>query len=183
MTGTAPAVPQIPAGYAPIQADMDSWITTPFTFLTSKAVFRGQRQAAQPLSGSSTPNLIQLDTIPEDPYGGWSATNTGSQPAWSWLCPAGCSGWYSVSVTAMTAPQGLATSSVAGQLWVSGSLWAETSVSWGVNANTSGSSGGTEVPLLGGTDYVQMFIASSAAVSTPTNAGRFPEMEIQWISG
>lgn len=182
MTGTVPAVPAIPAGWYPHQADFDAWVTAPFTFLTSKAVFRGQRQAAQALSGSLAANLIQLDTILEDPYSGWSATATGSQPAWSWLCPAGCSGWYEVTMTAMTNSQGVAASTVAAELFVSGSLWQVGSEGWGVNGNTSGSSGAVQVPLLGGSDYLQLYLLSTSAVSTPATAGRFPEMEIAWIS-
>lgn len=182
MTGTVPAVPQIPAGWYPQQADFSAWVTTPFRFLTTKAAFRGQRQAAQSLSGGLTATLIQLDTILEDPYGGWSASATANQPAWSWLCPPGCSGWYEVTMTAMTNSQGTTSSEIGAVLFVSGAEWGIGSLSWGVNGNTSGSSSAVQVPLTGGADYLQMEIFSTAAVSTPALAGRYPEMEIMWIS-
>lgn len=180
MTGTAPPVPQIPAGYAPVQADLTAWVTTPFTFLATKAMFRGQLQGSQALSGA-TFTLDKLDTILEDPYGGWSATATASQPAASWLCPAGCSGWYEVTLTAMTASQGVAVSSIGAGLWVDGSAYQVGGMSQGVNGNTSGSEGPVLVPLIGGSDYVQMFTFSLEPVSTPAVAGRYPSMEIAWI--
>jgi hypothetical protein len=180
MTGTAPPVPQIPAGYAPFPADLNAWVTTPFTFLATKAVFRGQLQGAEALSAGS-PTLAKLDTVPEDPYSGWSATATASQAAWSWLCPAGCSGWYEVTLTALTASQGVASSAVGAELYVDGSLYQQASMSQGVNGNSSGSEGSVLVPLIGGSDYLQMYIYSLDAVNTPALAGRYPSMEIAWI--
>lgn len=180
MTGTAPSIPQIPAGYAPVQADLTAWVTTPFTFLATKAVFRGQLQGSDPLTGG-TATLAKLDTIAEDPYGGWSATATASQAAWSWLCPAGCSGWYEVTLAALTASQGVATSAVGAELHVDGSVYQQVSMSPGVNGNTSGSEGSALVPLIGGSDYVQLFIYSLESVNTPAVAGRYPSMEIAWI--
>lgn len=180
MTGTAPAPPQIPAGYAPFQADMNAWITAPFTFLATKAMFRGQLQGSQALTANAN-TLAKLDTVSEDPYGGWSATATGSQAAWSWLCPPGCSGWYEITLTAMTASQGVATSAVGGVLYVDGAEYQRASMSPGVNGNTSGSAGPVLVPLLGGVDYVQFYIYSLEGVNTPATAGRYPSMEVAWI--
>ena len=181
MTGTAPSVPQIPAGYGPFPADMNAWITAPFTFLSTKAMFRGQLQGSQAL-GANANTLAKLDTISEDPYGGWSATATGSQPAWSWLTPPGCGGWYEITLTALTASQGATPSAVGAVLFVSGSEYQVASMSPGVNGNTSGSAGPVLVPLTGGVDWLQMYIYSLEAVSTPATAGRFPSMEVSWIS-
>ena len=177
-TTPAPAVPQIPAGYAPVQADFTSWVTTPFSFLASTTLFRGQLQGTEALSGWT---LAQLDTVLEDPYGGWSAVTTGSQAAFSWLCPSGCSGWYEITLDGLTNPQS-GTSEVWTALYVSGSAYQVASGSLGNTSNTSGSSGTIPVPLLGGFDYVQMYIYSSSAVNTPATAGRYPSMEIAWIS-
>jgi hypothetical protein len=178
MTGTVPAVPQIPAGWDPVQADFNAWVTTPFTFLASRVMFRGQLQAAEALSGWT---LAQLDTILEDPYGGWSATVTGSQAAYSWLCPAGCSGWYEITMTGETNPQ-TGTSEVWTALYVDGTAYQVASGSLGDTGNTSGSSGSIMVPLLGGSDYVQMYIYSASAVTAPATAGRYPAMEVSWLS-
>lgn len=180
MTGTAPAVPQIPAGYGPFPPDMTAWITTPFTFLATKVMFRGQLQAANALSAGAW-TQASLDTILEDPYSGWSAVATGSQAPHSWLCPPGCSGWYEISMTGTTASQGSTPTQCGAALWVNGSEYRQSSLSPAVNGNTSGSAGVAVVPLLGGSDYVQMRIFSSAAVNTPALAGRYPTMEVAWI--
>lgn len=181
MSGTAPPTPQIPAGYAPFQADFTTWVTTPLTFLSTKTMFRGQLQGTEAL-GALAFTKAQLDTVLEDPYGGWSATSTGSQAAYSWLCPAGCSGWYEVTLTGLTASQGSTPSSCGAALWVDGAEYQQASLTPGVNGNTSGSSGALIVPLIGGSDYVSLYIYSFAAVNTPALAGRYPEMEIAWIS-
>jgi hypothetical protein len=180
MTGTAPAVPQIPAGYAPFPADITAWITAPFTFLATKAMFRAQLQGAQAL-GANAYTVAEFDTILEDPYGGWSASGSGSQGAWTWLVPPGCSGWYEITMTGLTASQGVATSAVGTALWVNGSEYQLGSMSPGVNGNTSGSEGAVLVPLTGGSDYVAMHIYSLEAVNTPAVAGRYPSCEIAWI--
>jgi hypothetical protein len=176
----APAVPQIPAGWKPVQADMDSWVTTPFSFLAAPAVFRGQLQAAG--TAASGWRLMQLDTVLEDPYTGWSATLTASQPAFSWLCPAGCSGWYEVSVTGHTANQGGAADTAAVAVYLDGSLYSEAAALQAPNGTPSGCSGAVMVPLLAGIDYLQMFLFSTASVAAPATAGQFPTMEIAWIS-
>lgn len=177
-TTPAPAPPQIPAGYGPFQADFTSWITTPFSFLSSTTLFRAQLQGSQGLSGWT---LAELDTVLEDPYGGWSASGTGSQAAWSWLCPAGCSGWYEITLDGLTQPQS-GTSEVWTALYVDGSAYQVGGGTPGSASVASGSSGAVAVPLLGGSDYVSMYIYSSGSVSTPATAGRYPSMEIAWLS-
>lgn len=181
MTGTVPPVPQIPAGWAPLAADFTTWVTTPYTFLTSKVLFRGQLQGSDPLS-AGVYTLAKLDTVLEDPYSGWSATATGSQPAFSWLAPSGCSGWFEVTLTGMTANQASGSAQCGAALYVDGSIYQQAAFSWANNGNTSACSGSVQVPLLGGSDYVQMYIYSTIAVNTPATAGRYPDMEIAWIS-
>jgi hypothetical protein len=181
MPQPAPPVPQVPAGWHPVQADFDLWVTDSFSFLSQPANFRAQRAAAQSLSGGLF-TLLQLDTVLEDPYSGWSATTTGSQPAYSWLCPTGCGGWYEASIGAFTASQGSGTTNqVLGALALNGSLWQYGSNDWAVASAPSGSSGDVMVPLLPG-DYVQMWMFSTAAVNTPTTAGQLPSMELCWVS-
>lgn len=179
MTQPVPSVPAFPAGYAPVAADFTTWVTDPFTYLATPTVFRGQLQASKAVS---TYTLMQLDTILEDPYGGWSATATGSQAAYSWLTPAGCSGWYEITLTAFTANPGSTTDQLQALVYLNGSYYAQTSDSWGVNGGASGSSGVVPLPLLGGVDYVQMYIYSTASVNTPATAGQYPAMEIAWLT-
>lgn len=179
MTQPVPPVPAIPAGYGPLPADFTTWVTDPFTFLATAPVFRAQRQAALAISGQT---IVPLDTILEDPYGGWSATSTGSQAANSWLCPAGCSGWYDVTMTAFTNNPGTATDQVQANLYLNGTQIASASAGWGVNGHATGSSGSFPLPLLGGVDYLQMVIFSQVAVNTPTTTGQFPTMEIAWLT-
>lgn len=175
-----PAVPQIPAGYDPFQADFNAWVTTPFSFLASPAVFRGQMQGAG--TAASGWRLVPLDTVLEDPWGGWSATTTANQPAFSWLCPAGCSGWYEVSLAGLSASQASATALIGAAVYVDGSLWQEAGFVWADDGNTGGASGSVPVPLQGGSDYVQMQLFTTLSVAFPATAGRYPYMELTWIS-
>lgn len=174
-----PAIPQIPAGWQPVQADLNLWVTTPFSFLASPTVFRGELHAATTWTAASA-TLAPLDTITEDPWGGWSSVLTANQPAFSWLCPAGCSGWYEVSLTASTSSPGTSTDQLQGNVWVDGSSYWVASQGWGVNGHESGASGGVLVPLLGGVDYVQMKVFSTAGTAAPATAGQYPTMEISW---
>jgi hypothetical protein len=181
MAGTDPVAPSFIAGSGPQAADFDSWIQAPFTFLTSKVVFRAQRQAAQSLSGAAF-TLMQYDTILEDPYGGWSATATGSQPAWSWLAPAGCSGWYEVTMTAFTANPGTTSDLLVAVLYMDGSAYLQASAEWGADGHAAGSCGSVPVALYGGQDYIQGYTYTQAAVSTPATTGQYPTIEVCWLS-
>jgi hypothetical protein len=175
-----PPVPQVPAGWGPVQADMTLWVTTPFSFLASPAVFRGELHAATGWT-ASTATLAPLDAIDEDPWAGWSATATGSQAAHSWLCPAGCSGYYEVTLTASTSSPGTTTDQLQGIVYVDGAAYAVAAQGWGVNGHESGVTGSAIVPLLGGVDYVQLYVYSTAATSAPATAGQYPTMEIAWL--
>lgn len=181
MPQPAPSVPQIPAGWKPVQADFDLWVTDSFSFLAQRASARLQLAAGQPFTGNAL-NIVHFDTVLEDPYGGWSATATASQAAWSWLCPAGCGGWYEVTLPAFAASQGAGTTNqVIAALALNGSLWQYGGDSWAVASAVSGSSGAVQVPLLPG-DYVQALILPTASVSAPTTAGELPAMELTWVS-
>ena len=176
-----PAIPAPPAGYAPVQADFTAWVTTPFSFLASPTVFRAELHAATSW-GAGAFTLAPLDTIDEDPWSGWSATLTASQPAFSWLCPAGCSGLYEVTMTASSSNPGTTTDQLQSVLYVNGVQAQQASVGWGVNGHESGTCGQVPVPLIGGVDYVQMFVFSTAATTAPATAGQYPMCEIAWLS-
>jgi hypothetical protein len=140
MTGTAPPPPQIPAGWQPLPADMDYWIGTPLEYLVTRPAFRAQMEAPVSLApGGFT--VIPLDTILEDPYGGWSASGI------SWTCPNGCAGWYDVTLTAATASMGAFPSELGAGVWVDGSQYAQLSLTPGVNGNSASSSASLLVPL------------------------------------
>jgi hypothetical protein len=180
MPVTDPVIPVFPAGYGPLVADFTTWITNPFTFLATKVMFRAALEGGQTLASGE--NLIAYDTILEDPYGGWSATTTGSQPANSWLCPAGCNGWFEVTLTAFTANPGNSTTDLEAVLYLDGTIWQETSGDWAVNGHAAGSCGSVPVPLLGGTDYIQGYIATTTASSVPATNGQYATIEVCWIS-
>jgi hypothetical protein len=172
-----PAVPGIPAGWKPVQADVDFWVTDSFSFVAQPACFRAQLLAALALAGGSF-TLLPFDTVLEDPYGGWSAVATGSQPAYSWLCPAGCAGWYEASVSAFSTAT---TTQLAAALYLNGSAWAYPGDDWAVSGAGSGTNGPVQVPLLAG-DYVQVYAYAGAAASTPATAAQYPAVELAWIS-
>lgn len=181
MPQPAPPVPQVPAGWNPVQADFDLWVTDSFSFLSQAPVFRAQHAGGQSLTGGSF-NLQHFDTVAEDPYGGWSAVATGSQPAWSWLCPAGCGGWYEASLSAQCASQGAGTTNqLVAAMALNGSLWQYGTNDWAPASAPSGSSGPVQVPMQPG-DYVQMWVFVNASASTPTTAGQLPAMELAWVS-
>jgi hypothetical protein len=181
MPQPAPAVPQIPAGWKPVQADFNLWVGNSFSFLSQPANFRAQLTVGQALTGGAF-SVIDFDSILEDPYGGWSASGTGSQPAFSWQCPAGAGGWYDITISGFGASQGSGTANqLATGLMLNGSLWQLGSDDWAVPSAPSGSSGTVQVPLLPG-DYVQAAVFATVGTTAPTTAGQLPAMELCWVS-
>jgi len=183
VTVQEPEPPLFPAGYGPLPSDMDSWIQQPFQFLTTKVMFRAELQASQALTANAN-TLIHFGStagdILEDPYGGWSTTATSAQPAWSWLCPAGCTGLYEVTMTAFTAnPSGGATAAV---IFLDGTEYGYLAYNWGGDGQASGACGGGPFYLTGGIDYIQGYIGTVAAVNTTATAGQYPTLEIAWVS-
>ena len=175
MTGTDPAAPAFVAGYGPQPSDFNGLIQAPLTFLTTKVLFRAQRNAAQSLT-SGINNLIAFDTILEDPYGGWSSgTNT-------WTCPAGCSGWFEISMTAWMNSAGSNTAVIAAVAALNGVIQQNMTSEWAVNGHATGTSGMLPVSLYGGQDTVGGYIFTTASVNPPTAAGQRPGIEICWIS-
>lgn len=170
-----PAVPVFPAGYGPQAADFTGWVTTPFTFCSTKVVFRAQRQAALAL-GANVFTIVPWDTILEDPYSGWNAGTS------TWAPPAGCSGWYEITMTAFAANPANATTLLEAAVNLNGTLYQEMSAGWGVNGHAMGSCGSVILPLTGGFDALSWPIFTSTAVNTVPTAGQYPTVEIAWIS-
>lgn len=175
-----PAVPRVPAGWRPGKADFDLWVTRPFSFLAQAAYFAAQLTGGQGLTGGNL-NIVHFDTVTEDPYGGWSATATGSQAAWSWLCPPGCAGWYEVTLRAFTGNQASTTAQVVPALALNGSLWQYGGGGWAASGGDSGAPGSVQVPLSPG-DYVSALILPSVTTTAPTTAGQLASMELAWVS-
>lgn len=175
---TPPAIPVFPDGYGPLDADFTNWIQATLGFCTQGIGFRAHQVAGggQALAAGNT--VLQYDTIDEDPFAGWSAVATASQPAYSWLVP--YTGTYEMTVYASLAAQGIffgAGVSVTGTVVV------------GTDTNTpSGTEGGAcaswTQSLTAGSDWIQGVASASASCSTDTSsAGRYPAMEITYVSG
>jgi hypothetical protein len=183
-TPAEPAVPVFPAGYAPTQSFMTADIQTPFEFLTTKVMLRAELQGSQSLVSGF--NLIEFGAtggdILEDPYGGWSTSSTSHQQAWSWLCPAGCSGLYEITITAFMANPGTNTDLIQSAVYVDNALYMQTSSDWGVDGHATGTTGSIVIPLLGGGDYVQGYAWTTVSNSTVATNGQYPTMEIVWVS-
>ena len=175
MPQPVPGVPGVPAGWGPLPADFTTWVTDPFSFTSQMPVFRAHRAAAQSLSGGVY-NVLQLDTVDEDPYSGW---NAGSH---LWTCPAGCAGWYEATLTGFTASQGSGTTNVnVAAIVLNGTLWSVGPGDWAPASAPGGDNGSAQVPLIDG-DTVQVWVFASQNVSTPTTAGQLPAMELAWLS-
>jgi hypothetical protein len=183
-----PGGPVLPAGLSPhgdqLTADLNALITSPVSFLAT-GVFARLRQASA--GQSLTPaahNVLAYDTVDEDPYGGWSATATASQPAHSWLCPAGCSGWYLATVTASLATPP-SDSALRPEILLNGSPWLALAGPGATASTNSQGDGSGYVYLLGGSDYVQggAFLATgSGAQLTSVAAGFQPLLQVSWES-
>jgi len=171
------ATPNFPAGYPATPANFTTWVQDSLGFATAGTMFRGQRVAAQSLS-ATTYNIIDFDTIAEDPYSGWSATSTGSQAAFSYLVP--FTGWYQILVTACIATL---STTLGAAISITGNatqlLQAEVLVS---NQNTGGATGTVTLPLTGGFDYVQGQAWVGNAATTNTTSTFPTTMEILFIS-
>lgn len=177
--------PVIPAGLAAhgdqLTADLNNLITNPLKFAVT-GIFARLRQASTTTtltSGSTT--VIQYDTTDEDPYGGWSASATATQPAWSWQPPAGCSGWYHVLVAASlgTVPASTVLRPVI--LQTGTAAYAVPAAGFTTFAPEV-LSASAWIWMLGGSDYVQgaAFLQSSANEPTSTT---FPSLlQVSWTS-
>jgi hypothetical protein len=179
--------PVIPAGLAAhgnqLTADLNQLIIAPVQFCAT-GIFARLRQAsaAQTLTSNAT-NVIQLDTTDEDPYGGWSATATGTQAAYSWQPPAGCSGWYHVHLTVSlgTVPADTVLRPVP---LVTGTTQFAVETAKASNAPMA-ASGSAYVYLLGGSDYVQAgayYFSATGNEPTSIATGYQSLMDISWES-
>lgn len=176
-SGQPVTIPFFPAAYAPLDADWNSWIQAPFTFLTSKVVFRAELTAALTLT-AGTNTLLPFNSILEDPLSGWAGG------ASAWEPPAGYSGTYLVSVTAAAAQAGDLVSTLQPSVALNGGIQYTLEHVWPPGNQVAIAGGSVPVQMLGGQDQVSAYAwwqgGSNGSVST--TAGRRCSMEITWIS-
>lgn len=170
-----PLVPVFPAGYGPTPTDMNNWIQSTLGFQTTGIVFRAEQHTAQ-TTGTATFTVVNYDTIVEDPYGGWSASSTGNQPAHSWLAP--YTGYYEVTITGCIATISTILESAVLQ---------DGSVLWELDESPvgtffGGGCGHVVMSLDGGVDYIQGQIWTNTSTTMQSTLGRYSSIEISYVS-
>jgi len=154
---------------------MDTLVQIPFTFCSQKVMFRAEQHTAQTLTAASY-TQVHFDTITEDPYGGWDGTNF-----W-WLCPAGCEGWYEVTLVASAANVATNTAQVQAVLFLTGTKYVTMSADWGCNGSSSLAAGSATVYLAGGSDNIAGYVFSTTGTTTSSTAGQYCTMQAVWVS-
>lgn len=165
-----PAVPQFPAGYAPQPSDMNGWVQSTFGFLTNNIIFRAEQHTAQALTAATT-EVVQYNTILEDPFTGWVGS-----PSYYWLAP--YSGWYEITATTEVSTSSV---SVGAMIEITGNITYEVAL-LPTPAFPGGCSGSYTVYLAGGSDYVQGIAYSSGTATLNSTAGRYSALEISFVS-
>jgi hypothetical protein len=175
---TTPSVPDFIAGYAPQQSDFETLWTGPSTFFLDRVIARMQQQSSSTtLPDSEAVTKILFDTVLEDPYDGWSASNH-----W-WEAPAGYSGWYHVTYT--LGVTGITNDDVILVLQLETTSATYSNIIDMPCAGTSSASVAMYVYLVGGQDTVSAWayvINATANVTTSETNGLYPSLEIVWVS-
>jgi hypothetical protein len=171
-------IPTFDAGYAPGPGDFDDWIQGPFAFLTTRVVFRAtlNSHAANLPAGDAT--LIPFDTVLEDPFEGWNASES------VWTCPADMSGTYLVSLTG--AAQGATNTGTTMRplVAVNGTPGPVVGIGWAPSNQIGLISGSVPVQLFGGQDSVSGYLywAGPGNGQMNTGSGKNCTIEISWYS-
>jgi len=180
----APPIPVFPAGYAPLPADMDSWIQYPLGFCTQRVVFRAQQTTHQNLvDGALYNGPVVFDDILEDPFYGYPTGGGWNPAANQWMAP--FTGWYavtiSVSVQAASGMLGAVVNLANTQQYVLSQIQVS-------SATVGAATGSVILPMTGGVDYVY---AEAYWASLPSGnnqytdcslPGRYPAMEIMLVA-
>lgn len=161
-----PAIPVFAGN--PTTALMDGWIENTLGFQTTGILFRAERHASQSLSAGY--NVIQFDTILEDPYGGWNAST------YEWVAP--YTGWYEVTLTCTV---GVAAVTLAATVATPLMQARSSQIATG-SAYPGIATGEFTVPLVGGISWAQGQTYVSAAATTNTTNGRYTTIEISFAS-
>ena len=178
----APGIPQFTAGYGPQQPDFTAWWTNAAAFFQSKVVFRGiQGSTTTSVPGAGGTVVIGIDTVLEDPYGGWSASGT------AWTAPV--SGWYQATLTI----QGAAGSnSVTLRPAISAGKYQQVEIKTlsladvpVPNSAAGGAEGTFTAYLVAGQDAIQALASVQGAgggFTTGDTTGQQSSLEIMWVS-
>lgn len=171
MTGLPlPVPPVFPAGYAPVVADFTNWVTDSLGFCTAGVMFRAEQQTAQSFS-ANTQTIVTFDTVFEDPYGGWSSGTH------AWTAPV--SGWYEVTSTLIIAASA---GTLATQVFLSGTEQFTASAANVPAGNAGGAAAAWWVPMIAGTDFVQVRLLMTSAGATNATEGLRSTLEISFVS-
>lgn len=163
-----PAIPQFAGN--PTTTLMDAWIQAPLGFQTQGILFRAERHASQSLT-ASTNNVIDYDTVLEDPYSGW---NSGT---FKWFAP--YTGWYEITVTgAITAATMIIAPLV---ISIGGNTVAGSGVQC-LSTFPGIASASLLVGLSGNGGWVQGGLYVSATATTNTANGRYSTIEVSFVS-
>lgn len=184
-TFPSPAVPVFPAGFTPQAADFNGWWFNTASFLQTRVVFRAlQNNTVTTLPSSHAAQVIQFDTVLEDPYSGW---NSGT---FLWQPPVGYSGWYHITFTLLTNPPP-SLADLYSTITFSGTpIWQSATVQ-GVQANSqsgsiAGSSATYRAYMAGGQTsvggYGALFNSASSVTTFSNGSGLGSTMEIVWIA-
>jgi hypothetical protein len=165
-----PAVPVFIAGQPQTASTMTALITTPLTFCTDSILMRVQQNASQSIP-ATTLTVIHFDTLLEDPYSTWNATN------WSFTAP--FTGYYEVTLGVCT---GIVNGTLASSVLISGTTQFTLNEVATPSTNPAYSCCTFIVPMVGGLDFVQGQVFASAAVSTSAAISFQSTMELKFIS-
>jgi hypothetical protein len=135
-------------------------------------VFRAEQDTAQSFAATTETTMI-WDTILEDPYGGW---NSGTQ---AWYAPV--SGWFAVTSTLIIATAS-STQTLSNTIYLTGATEYTASAVQVPSTAPGGSCATFWVPMIAGTDYVQILLYNTAAGQTDAGQGQRSTFEIEFVS-
>jgi hypothetical protein len=167
----------MPAGFRPLHNDLDTWVRDPFTFLMNRPAMIVGQSASQSIP-SSTITTLQLNTVGEDPYGGW--VTTGSAPNYRWVCPA--SGWYWVTLNVWLSA-GTGNQLLDAILNINGTI-SELNTPWLVTFDAAGGVCGGQLAYLTTGQYLQaqVFHSNATALNTSVTFGQSSTFTATWRS-
>lgn len=173
MTYPAPVVPAFTAGDAPDVLDFTSLIVDTLGFCAASVIFRGEQRSSQSTGAGSTISQLLLDTVLEDPYGGWDPS------AMEWTAP--YDAWYEITVGASVGATA-GNPYIAAAAIISGTRY-ELDSPQTFSGNSGGAVGSVIAWMTGGADTLQAAILSTITTSTDTsNPGRYPFLEVSFAS-
>lgn len=171
MTGLpVPTEPVFPAGYPPVTSDFTGWVTDSLGFCTTGVVFRAEQTTAQSFS-ASTETVVTFNSVLEDPYGGWLAGSN------AWLAPV--SGWFAITSTIVIASN---SGTLTNTIFLDGTTEYAASAVQTPSTVPGGSCATFWLPMIAGTDFVQILLFMTSAGNTDAGQGQRSTLEIEFVS-